>query len=553
MAGGLRSQPLHALQNSERPREPISLSIGIAAITAAEAVTGIAIGFEAASLVGSVVIGGAILGLNYALAKTVPDQTPLAGTDTPANINTPESRGSVRQGAAPQRRVYGRLKVGGAWTFYDDNTPPYQYLQLAIARGRISAVRSLTINKQTIVFDGVPFDSIINPIRVDGQDFNGFLKASFRQGLSTQTKDALLETYFPVNGSEIVFDNATGTKVVNLPSSFRQQGIATATFQANFGTSQADYESRWGRVPYIDPLIEIDGHPVFDPRDPFQDIDDESTYKFTYNGHDSGRNPSLIQANWLTQEFGGRLRTDQIRLDELADAADFDDDIVVDRDGEPRIRHQADGVVLMNDNPRQVTEALLTANRAWIVNSRGRVGWVPARPIDPIVTITERDLRGGFDFQDSAAKRDMFNRVRTRFTPPEKDYVEDDGPLVDRADLQADDGQLFDTTVRLPFTTDQRAVQWLSQQFLEESRVGKSLEIAALQASPRLLKCKVGSIVRVQMQKRYTEINGIYQIRKDGYSADFAKISWSLREYDKTINSVDRSADQADFQIAAAA
>ena len=36
------------------------------------------------------------------------------------------------------------------------------------------------------------------------------------------------------------------------------------------------------------------------------------------------------------------------------------------------------------------------------------------------------------------------------------------------------------------------------------------------------------------MKKRYLEINGIYQIRKDGFSADFKQVSWSLREYDKT-------------------
>ncbi len=555
----LRSSPGFALSRQELPREPISLSIGIAAITAAETVTGVAIGFELASTVGSVLIGGALLGLNFALAKTQPDQPTggLAG-DSVADINSPKSRGSIRQGAAPQRRIYGRMAVGGVWNFYDDSTPPYQYLQLSLARGRISAIRAITINNQRIVFTGgTPFDTILDPLEVEGQGYVGKLKACFRQGLADQAIDPLLTTYFPPSGTapdDIVFDSS-GLNVVNLPTTYRQRGVATASFRAQYGADQDEYEALWGHVAFIDPIIEVDGHPLFEPRDPHCNIDDESTYKFTYDGRETGRNPSLIQANWLTQPYGGRLRTDQIRLDELADAANFDDEIVHDRDGNPRIRHQADGMVLLNDNPRQVTEALLTANRAWIVNSRGRVGWVPAKPYDPTVTITEADLRGGFEFQDSAAKRDIFNRVRTRFTPPEKQYTEDDGPVNDRADLRTaeDADELLDTTVRLPFTTDQRAVQWLSQQFLDESRKGKTLNIPALEASPRLLRLKIGDVVRVQMRRRYTEINGIYQIRQDGYSPDFSTLSWQLREYDKTISSEDRSADQADFQVAQAA
>lgn len=535
----------------EQPKG-IETAIGIALLEAAEAVSGVALGFEAASTIGSVVIGGALIGLNFALSMTQKDKGKVASGNA-SDINTPQSRGSIRQGAAPQRRIYGRTTVGGLWTFYNDAHPPYQYLQIALARGRITAVRAVNINGKRVTFSGgTAFNTILDPISVESNNYTGKLKACFRQGLSTQAIDPLLTAAFAPSGSEIVFD--TSGNVTNLPTTFQQLGVPTASFRADYGGTNAQFEALWGHVAFIDPTIEVDGHPLFDPRNPACDIDDESTYVFNYNGREVGRTPSLIQANWLTQPFGGRLRSDQIRIDELADAADFDDEIVHDRDGNPRVRHQADGMVLLNDNPRQVTEALLTSNRAWIVNSRGRVGWVPAKPYDPIVTITEADLRGGFDFQDSASKQDQFNRVRTRFNPPEKQNVEDDGPVLDRADLRddEDDGELLDTTVRTPFTTDQRAVQWLSQQFLDESRKGKTLELPAIAITPRLLKCKIGSVVRIQF-RRYPEVNGIYQIRKDGYSQDFSTLMWSLREYDKEISSRDRSEDEQTFQIADAA
>jgi hypothetical protein len=539
------------------PRDPVTLTIGIAAITAAETVTGIAIGFEFASAVGGIVLGGALIAANYALQKTVPDAGGVGGAEagsSPATINTSEARSSIRRSTSPQRRVYGRMVTGGWWIFYDDATPENQYLTLGLARGRIEAVRACIINNKRFTFqDGARFNTILTPVAEDTQDFTGNLTCCFRQGLATQAKDPLLETYFPASGAEIVLD-AGGTNVTHLPATYRQRGIATATFRAILGANRDVADKRWGHVPFIDPLIEIDGHPVFDPRDPTQNIDDESTYKFYYNGREPGRCPALIQCNWLTQPYGGRLRTDQIRLDELAAAADWDDGTVFDKHGAARVRHQADGVVLLNDNPRHVTEAMLTANRAWIVQSRGRVGWVPSAPLEPQITITERDLLGGFDYRDDTRKRDKFNRVRTRFPAPEKDYNEDDGPIVDRADLRAaeDDGEDLETTVRTSFTTDQRAVQWLSQQFLEDSRLGRALDIPSLPATPRILKCKIGTVVRVQMRRRYTEINGIYQIRQDGISDNFSGVSWSLRAYDTTIATKDRSTAELDFTVAEA-
>lgn len=535
------------------PREPVSTFIGLSAVlfnTGLFASVGAAAAFG-----GTIVVGGVLAGAQFALSKTIPKPNLSGfGSGSAADINAPASRGSIRQNASPQRRIYGRMQVGGAWIFYDDATPQYQYLTLGLARGRISAIRAVIINNNRVTFSSTAFDTIVTPVAVDGQDYAGNLEAAFGQGLDTQTKCPLLDAHFPASGSEIVFDSS-GINVVNLPSTYRQRGIARATFRAKFGSTQDIFFARWGHVSFISPLIELDGHPVFDPRNPACDIDDESTYIFSYDGHDSGRNVSLVQCNWLTQPYGGRLRTDQIRIDELIESANHDDDVVPDRDGNLRVRHQCDCEISLSDNPRHVTEAMMTAAQNWIVNSRGRVGWVPTIPKDPEIVITESDIRGGFDYRDDAAKRDIFNRVRTRFNPPEKNYTTDDGPVIDRADLRTgeDGDELLDTTVTLSCTTDQRAAQWLGGQFLEASRVGRALDIPALRMTPRLLKGKIGTIVQVAMRKRYTEINGIYQIMQDGFSNDFSRLAWSLREYDKSVYTKNRAPDQKDFQVATAA
>jgi hypothetical protein len=261
-----------------------------------------------------------------------------------------------------------------------------------------------------------------------------------------------------------------------------------------------------------------------------------------------------VQADFQMQSFGGRQDSGKLRLDELAVAADYDEGIVHDIDGNPRPRHLIDGLVQLNENPRNVTEAMLTANRNFIVQSRGKIGWVSSIAKEPVVTLTEKDIYGGFDFRMGTPKKETFNRIRTRFTPPEKDYKEDDGPILDRADLRAseDGDELLDTTVRTPFTGDNRAVQWLSAQYLEESRLSKSLDISQINARAKFLKRKIGDVILVQHSK-YPDINGIYQIMKDGFSSDFSMLSWSLREYDSTISSRDRSADEQEFTVAEAA
>lgn len=543
------------------PREPVSAAIGLTSLLSggfAAAGLGYVAAFTAASALGGAIVTGAVIaGAQFAvgklsgIGKTVP-QAGGVGFVGASAINTPEARGTIRQAAAPQRIIYGRMGgVGGVWSFYDDATPPYQYVQLMLCRGRISAIRSVTFNNKVIQFAGInTFNTIQTPLSVAGQDYHTSLRACFRQGADDQAIDALLAAEFPASGASIVFDAAGN--VTNLPTSFRQLGIATASFEANFGGDREVFEERWGQVAFINPLLEVDGVPLFDPRDPSQDIDDEATYKFTWNGRDVGRNPSLIQAHWLTRPYGGRLRTDQIRLDELAASADYDDEIVHDVDGNPRPRHQADGVVLLNDNPRHITEAMLTANAAWIVQSRGRVGWVSDRPRDPVITLTEKDILGGFDFQFGRRKRESFNRIRTRFTSPDKEFVEDDGPVHDREDLREseDDDEVFDATVRLPFTTDQRAVQWLSQQFLEESRLPKSIELPMIAINRKTLKVRTGDVIRVQ-HRWYPEIDDIYVLVKDGFSADFASLAWSLKQYDRSIAAQPRGDDEIAYQVAA--
>jgi hypothetical protein len=173
------------------PREPISTTIGLSAFLFN---TGVFASVGAAAAFGGTLITGAVLaGAQFALAKTIP-KPDLNGLGTGVSgINSPAAHGSIRQAAAPQRRVYGRNQVGGAWFFYDDATAQYQYLGLALARGKISGVRAVLINNNRIEFSWVPFGEIVTPLALPEQDYAGYLQCCFRDGSDDQAKDPLLE------------------------------------------------------------------------------------------------------------------------------------------------------------------------------------------------------------------------------------------------------------------------------------------------------------------------------------------------------------------------
>lgn len=495
------------------PRDP--LSIGIALITAAEAVGGVAIGFEAAALVGSVALGAAVVGANFALnsllAPKVSGDQGLGG-----GINAPDVRGNIRQSAPSQQVVYGETRKGGAMFFFNDDTPPYLYMGFLISARRISEFTSVIIGDNVIPFPQGSNNTILAPVSAPGQFYvtasGTRLLACFRDGSASQSIDTLLHTYF-----------------TNLDSGFRQRGIATATFRCTYGDDRNDFERLWGQVSIPSPLVNVKGAPVYDPRDPTQDRNDETTWRYSNNA-------SLVQADWLRQPYGVNFPADRIDWDAIAEAAEYDDELVGNADGTFSKRHTINGVVTLDQKPRTIMEAMLTANRGFVVQSRGR-GWVASsKPRDAVATIHDGLIIGGFELRDDKAKRDTVNTVRVRIGASDREYQEIDGPVLQRDDLIAADGEQLDITVRLPFTTDHRAAQRLAKQYLEESRLPRALT-CLVKVTAKTLKIEIGDCVNVYFRAPFTRANGTYTVDDFSILADFSGIQLSLTEYDASIAS----------------
>lgn len=203
-------------------------------------------------------------------------------------------------------------------------------------------------------------------------------------------------------------------------------------------------------------------------------------------------------------------------------------------------RHTIDGVITLNQQPFQVMQDLLAANRASLLDSGG-MKWVQSsKPRTPIVTIHDRCIASGIKYQSARQKSDLINKLQLRFVSPDQEYQLVDGPCLDRTDLQAEDGEVLPATLALKYTQDHRRAQRLAKLFLLSSRLGRTIQVStdlmplvdAADAGEDL----IGSVVNFDSQL-FPQFNGIYLVTAVGFADDATTLSLALTEYSAALES----------------
>ncbi len=486
-------------------------------LTAGSTLAASAAAFAAATAIGSFVGGALVTGALSLGANLISGA--LAGKS--GAVNAPEVRGSVRQAVPPHRIPYGYVRVGGALFFLDFANPPWLYVGLLLAARRIDGIDRYYVG-ETEVSIGHDRGVLTSPY-VRESDGQQRLFISFRDGDPDQAIDPILLADFP-----------------DIDPGFRQRGHATIVFKARYGTDIDDFQAMWGQTTIPNMLFDVRGAGVHDPRDPTSDVDDPTTWPFRNTA-------SLIQADWLRQPYGGRLPTSKIRWDEIADAANYDDELVGLKAGGFQKRYTIDGLVTLDQEPLPVMQAMLTANRGFIANNQGRVWVTSSPPLDPIMTIDDSMLHGGFEYRASIPKKQLVNKVRTRFTSADREYNLADGPVIVRSDLVALDGEALEATIALPFTEGATRAQRIADLMLENARLGRSLSaILPLRA----IGLNPGKIVQVD-STIYPMMNGTYQIQTIGYNEDYSARPVVLTEYNKALaGEWNPTTDELPFELA---
>ncbi len=500
--------------------EPISLAV-LSALAIEATATAVAV-------TNFVVYAALSVGVSLAASLLQPQSGTGAIDPNLSNINAVRGAQITERQPIPYKRVIvGSAYVGGAM-FFEQVKPPYLYIGILVNHGEIAGIDNVFIGTNELQFTTLLPNTILTPIAVTGQpSYPTRLQCSFRYGADDQAIDPIIDADF-----------------ASMDAQFRQRGIATAVFRYHYGADQAEFVELWGQTARPNSFMVARGVVVYDPRDPTQDLDDETTWQWSNNA-------TLIQAWYLTRPFGGRIPTDKIRWDKIAESADYDDEVIATNDGDTIARHTIDGVIMLNQRPYEVMQKLLTANRGMVLEAAGQVWIQSSKPRDPVGTIHDRIIAGGIKYQSAKAKSDLVNKLQVRFVSPDQDYQIVDGPILSRTDLQADDQEVLPATLTLDFTQDHRRAQRLQKAFLDSSRLGRTIQCSVdLSLMAVAADELIGAVLTVDSEL-FSMANGDYMVTSVGFADDCTTLSLALTEYDSTIEtSWTPSEDEQEFVLA---
>lgn len=459
--------------------------VGVAALAGAELATGavIAAGWVAAGGLGaSLVYAGSVMALSY-LGNT------LIGQPDAPQI----SAGQFTQGillnkagnAAPLPVIYGRRRVGGLRVFTEvsGENNEYLHLVLALAEGPVAAINTVYLND-------VP--------STDAR-FNGLVTVWRHEGTDNQTADSPLMTACPASWT----------------AAHRLQGVAYI-----YCVLKWDANAFPGGLPTI--TADVDGRTVYDPRD--------STTHFS-------RNPALCIRDYLTHaRYGRGIPVAMISDSDIIAAANYCDEQVV-VGGVSQARYTCDGLINIDDSALTNANNLLTSCRGMLVFAGGQYRLIIDKVDSSVFDFTEDNITGAWTIS-LGAKKNKFNRLRTRFFNPAKAWQPDIVP-VESTDLRAlDNGIVLERESELPFTADINTARQITTINLNQSRLMTTCQFTAFLAG---LRCEVGNVVRI------THSTPGWQAKK------FRILNMSLKNNDEVVVTAREYADAVyDFGIIAA-
>ncbi|WP_434033599.1 phage tail protein [Cupriavidus sp. a3] len=195
----------------------------------------------------------------------------------------------------------------------------------------------------------------------------------------------------------------------------------------------------------------------------------------TYWSH----NWALCIYDYLRDERGFGCTDADIDVASVIAAANISDEPVQTDTAVWQERYLCDGIVMSDKSPRDNLAEMVTAG-AGVAVIAGGVFRVFAGAYDvPTVTLTESDLRGPVKVQPRTSRKDLFNVVKGTYVDPGKFWQPGDFPAVRNATYAANDGEVIERDIELPFTTNTIMAQRIAKIILERSRQSIVVEFPA--------------------------------------------------------------------------
>lgn len=353
-----------------------------------------------AAAIGAFAIGLAAIGAQVLLGSLLTPQQPAL---RPSDVQQ-----EVRLSVAPRRRSYGRVRVSGAIWWYDTDILEEDrlYIGMALNHGRISGIVSWHVDETEVEVDGS--DNITtSPYSSQGCQIH------HRLGATPETAYSEMDTVFGV-------------------ADCRGDGIATVLAEWD---SHDQAETQMEAYPNGKPQLRatIDATVCWDPRDPDQDREDDTTWGFS-------ENPVVICLNYMLDADGYGMSWARIEpnLAEWIAAMDICDEEVPLAAGGTARRYRLAGTFDLTERPRDVVARMMSTCDGNVWQRRdGTIGISVGRYVEPSVTISSRDILS-YRIERGQDRLTAAAGIRAQYMSPDQDYRETEAePWPDAATVAA--------------------------------------------------------------------------------------------------------------------
>lgn len=406
----------------------------------------------------------------------------------------------VQEPTFARRIVYGWARVSGPIVFRETtNNNERLHIVVALASNEISKARRVFFSNQELLGDNQT-DAQIDD-RVENRITAAFLNRpdyiDYTKG-ERSGNDVTVNNFFTVAyGSEDQEALSTLVSRTTWRTTDRLRGVAYVYCNLEFNSTT---------FPQGIPNISVDvyGKKLFDPRT---------------NQLEETNNAALVVLDYLmNQQYGLRASMDEIDIDSFIAAANICDEQIRDPlqpNADPVRRYQINGVISLDEAPRQILSNMMLACGGELSEAGGRWTLSVGAFTAPVGTLTEKDLIGGVQMSTKNSMAENFNAVKGQFIPhpmvdrfdgknvenpdPEDYYRPIGFPEVTSPAFEAEDGnERRFLELQLPFTVSAFQARLLARQYLRRTRLQPTV---SLSCNLSAFKYRVGDTLTLTLNR----------------------------------------------------
>ena len=479
---------------------------------AAAAIVGVTVTAATATLIGTVIIAGVSVGVAYLTQSSNKPRTIGARQFQPTSSIDEGQKITTQQPIPRRRMVFGRVEVSGP-QFFLQVLEPYLVMGILISDGPISNIFKLTIGDRD-----AEFLSDFSTSTPEWQDpLGNLIEASFRFGSDDQVADPLITQTF----SEV-------------PSTFRQRGVATVVAKMHWGHTRTQHDDLYGVGLNI--TADVEGLRIYDPRDPNQVLTDVSTHLYSNNA-------ALVFLHWLLNRWKNPVPATLINWEQFISAADICDELIPRVGKAPERRYTINGTVSSEESNQEAANKMLGAMAGRLTESNGLIGVIPGYRRDAVATLTDDDFPGVINYRHSTPIDNLVNRVRTTFVSGDRDFTLQNGPVYEVQEFIDSQGEVREVTLDLPLVTSVTQVQRLSKSALYDLRSQSAISSSFGDIVEIL---EPGDVFNLESERR-PHLNGMYQLVSLTPNAD--NVTAEMEAYDPTQFDWDAATDELPFTL----